>query len=57
MLVERIKVIFEAKTRLIAYYAAKLGAKLTMPPKGMSLDEVQANALADRYIVKEAVKC
>lgn len=50
-------VFFEAKTRLIPYYTANLGAKLTMPPKGMSLDEVQARALVDRYIVKEAVKC
>lgn len=50
-------VFFEAKTKLIPYYAAKLDAKLTMPPKGMSLDEVQAGLLVDRYIVKEVVKC
>ena len=50
-------VFFEAKTRLIPYYIAKLGAKLTMPPKGMSLNEVQAHVLVDRYIVREAVKC
>ena len=50
-------VFLEAKTKLIPYYAAKLGARLTMPPKGMSLDEIQASALVDRYIVKEAIKC
>ena len=50
-------VFLEAKTRLIPYYTEKLGARLTMPPKGMSLDEDQANALVDRYIVKEAIKC
>ena len=49
-------VFLEAKPRLIPYYAAKLGARLTMPPKGMSFDEVQASALVDRYIVKEAIQ-
>lgn len=45
---------FEAKTRLIPYYRAKIGADLTMPPKGMSINDANAVKLIQDYI-KEAI--
>lgn len=49
-------VFLEAKTKLIPYYTTKIGAKLTMPPKGMSIDEDSAQILIRNYIAEEAIK-
>jgi hypothetical protein len=43
-------VFLEAKTQLIPYYRTKLGARLTMPPKGMSIDTVTSTQLVQTYV-------